>query len=143
MSADDLHRGWLTHTHTDWSTVRMRLAGMTACWTDDQGLHITAADNLPLEPPSTCTHLWAWGDRHVHVRIDGGRHHLAELHSQPPVGGEAVTVRVRHETSLTFRSVTGENAAIRLADDTDPLLMGGRASAHVIVEGPRLVFLST
>ena len=57
-------------------------------------------------------------------------------------GTDAEPVLLRREDSLSFRSADGETAALRLAPDTDHMVVGRAAVAYVIVDGPRLTFLS-
>lgn len=143
MSTDDLRTGWVTGVITDdWAQVRQQLDGLQACWTDDQGLHITVATSLPTHTPRACTHVWGWSaDRLVHVRIDDATLYATELFTGEQPAPAATQVVYRCEASLTFRAAEGESASIRLADDTDPEVLGSPATAYVVVDGPRLVFL--
>lgn len=143
MSADELHIGWAVTSTGDWTHARNRLDRLDVCFTDDQGLHITGAYNLPRQAPRACTHVWGWGaDRLVHIRLDNTTTYVTELTTTVPDHHNAHQVTFRRESSLAFRTAQGEAASLRLAADTEPTLLGNAATAHVIIDGPRLVFLS-
>ncbi|NDC79247.1 MAG: hypothetical protein EBZ67_15465 [Chitinophagia bacterium] len=112
---------WRPIGEEGWSAIRTKEIerGAHAFWTDELGVHLTAAVELPLELPPFCTHVWTWSEAAlVRLRIDGTVVVGAELMVEPTGDQRFTPVDCRHETGLRLRSLTGASAAVVLSADT-------------------------
>lgn len=93
-TAARLHR----HGRMPWPEARTLLAQTVCAWSDLDGFHIAAADELPQDVLQT-THLWAW-DTHRCVRLRIDCHHalVAALHLGGSGDGQPVTAHIRRGT---------------------------------------------
>jgi hypothetical protein len=112
---------WRPIGEEGWSAIRTKEIerGAHAFWTDELGVHLTPASELPQELPPFCTHVWTWSKAALlRLRIDGTAVVGAELVVEPTGDQRFTPVHCRHETDLRLRSLNGASAAVILGADT-------------------------
>jgi hypothetical protein len=120
-----------------WIDLRHRLTSHTVTWTDQDGLHLTAGDSLPVDRPRYASHLWAWdGERLARARLTERTIHLATIvvDEDAALGDtELEWVRVRHETGLRLWDARGVAASLTLAGDTPGDVVGRSAEVFTVI----------